>query len=293
MGSLAFLIGALVIGLVLCLPFLLWFRPRTQEEVQAVSLDLQFSLHCAFVEARSLRYETISLEQLLLALLDNPRVVGVLRGCATDIETMRGSLSALVRNSTPVASGTGAVEPQASPDFKRVLERIIANALAITRSTGQGQNTSKAVDLAPGVPLGRRAADGTDALVAILDETKSHAADALRRHGVTRLAVTNLIAHGIIGSAPVATRALPADGIDEVAVVLENDDFTPIEFVVSVLQDHLELDLAAATQVMLDVHNHGRAVCGRFPADLAADKVERVRSAASQAGHPLRCIVDA
>jgi ATP-dependent Clp protease adapter protein ClpS len=127
------------------------------------------------------------------------------------------------------------VEPQASPEFKRVLQRAIARTLATARSTGQRQNA-------------------TDSVVA---------------------------------------PTLQANGIEEMTIVLVNDDFTPMEFVVGVLQDHFGLDLASATQVMLDIHNEGRAVCGRFPAGVAAHKVERVRAAAIQAGHPLRCVVEA
>jgi ATP-dependent Clp protease adapter protein ClpS len=296
MVILAFIIGALVFGLVLYLPFFLWFRFRDRQASRAVSLDLQFSLHRAFVDARSLRYETISSEQLLLALLDNPRVVNVLRACSIDIEGMRRSISAVVRNSTRVAAGTGVVEPQASPEFKRVLQRTIARAQTIARSTGQRRNASTAASRGPAIlrkSAGRRTADGADALVAILEDPESRAAEELRRHGVTRLAVTNVVAHGITSADPAAMPALQADGSDEMAVVLENDDFTPMEFVVGLLQDHLGLDLASATQIMLDIHNQGRAVCGRFPADVAADKVERVHAAASQAGHPLRCVVEA
>lgn len=295
MVILGFIIGSLAVGLVLYLPFFLWFRLRGRQ-ARAVSLDLQLSMHRAFVNARSLRYETISMEQLLLALLDNPRVVNVLRACSIDIEGMRGSFSAVVRNSTPVAAGTGSVEPQASPEFTRVLQRTIRRTQAIPRSTGRRRNASKAASQIPAMlrkSAGPQTADGADVLVAILEEPESRAAEELRRYGVTRLVVTNAIAHGITSADSLAMPLLQADGIEEVAVVLENDDFTPMEFVVSVLQDHLGLDLASATQVMLDIHNGSRPVCGRFPADVAADKVELVRAGASQAGHPLRCVIEA
>lgn len=76
-------------------------------------------------------------------------------------------------------------------------------------------------------------------------------------------------------------------------VVLINDDFTPMEFVVSVLQEYFRMDLDAATQVMLKIHHEGRGICGVFTKDVAATKVELVLSAARRSGHPLQCIMEA
>lgn len=296
MVLLSFIIGALVVGLVLYLPFFLWFRYRRPQPSGVVALDLEVSLHLAFVSARRLRYETISLEQLLLALLDNPSAAGTMRACAINIEAMRGSVSALVRESTPVATGAGAVEPAASPEFQRVLQRAIARVLSLTGSTSQRHNSSKAPSWVPAVlrtRATRKAVDGADVLVALLEESDGSAVEELRRHGVTRLAVMNVIAHGIASDDPVATPPRQADGAVGMAIVLENDDFTPMEFVVDVLQQHLGLDVESAVRVMLEVHREGRAIAGRFPADVAVDKAERLRATARQAGHPFRCAVEA
>ena len=73
-------------------------------------------------------------------------------------------------------------------------------------------------------------------------------------------------------------------------VVLLNDDFTPMEFVVLVIQEFFSKDREAATQIMLKIHLEGRGVCGVFPKDIAATKVDQVLGAARQAGHPLQCI---
>ena len=75
-------------------------------------------------------------------------------------------------------------------------------------------------------------------------------------------------------------------------VVLLNDDFTPMEFVVFVLQEHFHHDIDAATQIMLKIHHEGRGVCGVFTKDVAATKVELVLAAARQAGHPLQYILE-
>jgi ATP-dependent Clp protease adaptor protein ClpS len=75
-------------------------------------------------------------------------------------------------------------------------------------------------------------------------------------------------------------------------VVMHNDDFTPMEFVVMVLQQHFRHDLEAATQIMLKIHHEGRAVCGVFSQDVAATKLEMVMAAARRAGHPLQCTME-
>jgi len=72
-----------------------------------------------------------------------------------------------------------------------------------------------------------------------------------------------------------------------------NDDYTPMEFVVMVLQEYFKRDLEAATHIMLKIHHEGRGVCGVYTKDVAATKVELVLSAAQQAGHPLQCTMEA
>ncbi len=73
-------------------------------------------------------------------------------------------------------------------------------------------------------------------------------------------------------------------------VVMLNDDYTPMEFVVVVIQEFFGKDLEAATRIMLKIHLDGRAVCGVYSKDVAATKVDQVLEAALKAGHPLKCI---
>jgi ATP-dependent Clp protease adaptor protein ClpS len=75
-------------------------------------------------------------------------------------------------------------------------------------------------------------------------------------------------------------------------VVLLNDDFTPMEFVVMVLQEYFQRDIETATQIMLQIHHEGRGVCGLYTKDVAATKVELVMTAARRDGHPLQCIME-
>ena len=73
-------------------------------------------------------------------------------------------------------------------------------------------------------------------------------------------------------------------------VVMLNDDYTPMEFVVVVIQEFFGKYRESATQIMLKIHLDGKGVCGVYSQDVAATKVEQVLDAARQAGHPLQCV---
>ena len=75
-------------------------------------------------------------------------------------------------------------------------------------------------------------------------------------------------------------------------VLLLNDDFTPMDFVITVLQRFFSLDTEQATRIMLKVHTQGRAACGVFSRDVAATKVEQVSAFARQHQHPLACLME-
>ena len=76
-------------------------------------------------------------------------------------------------------------------------------------------------------------------------------------------------------------------------VVLFNDDYTTMDFVIEVLQTFFAMNRERATQVMLGVHQAGSAVCGVYPKDIAETKVAQVSAFAKQHGHPLRCELEA
>ncbi len=75
-------------------------------------------------------------------------------------------------------------------------------------------------------------------------------------------------------------------------VVLLNDDYTPMDFVVVVIQEYFNKDRESAMQIMLKVHLEGRGVCGVYTKDVALTKVELVLAHAKQAGHPLQCVME-
>ena len=75
-------------------------------------------------------------------------------------------------------------------------------------------------------------------------------------------------------------------------VILLNDDYTPMEFVVVVLQKFFSMSREKATQVMLKVHREGMGVCGVYPKDIATTKVEQVAAYAKKHQHPLQCVME-
>ena len=142
-----------------------------------IAQELEVSLHMAFVEARQQRHEFITVEHLLLALLDNPSAAEVLRACSANIDDLRKSLTNFIKDNTPQVAGTDEVDTQPTLGFQRVIQRAIMHV----QSTGNG----------------KKEVTGANVLVAIFGEKDSHAVYYLHQQGVTRLDVVNFIAHGI------------------------------------------------------------------------------------------------
>ena len=147
-----------------------------------IAQELEVSLHMAFVEARQQRHEFITVEHLLMALLDNPSAAEVLRACAANIDELRKSLVTFIKENTPTVGGSEEVDTQPTLGFQRVIQRAIMHV----QSTGNG----------------KKEVTGANVLVAIFGEKDSHAVYYLHQQGVTRLDVVNFIAHGIKKSDP-------------------------------------------------------------------------------------------
>ena len=139
-----------------------------------IAQELEVSLHMAFMEARQKRHEFITVEHLLLALLDNPSASEVLRACAANVDELRKLLADFVTEHTPILAGEE-VDTQPTLGFQRVIQRAILHV----QSSGKKEVT------------------GANVLVAIFGEKDSHAVYFLHQKGVTRLDVVNFISHGI------------------------------------------------------------------------------------------------
>lgn len=100
-----------------------------------IAQELEVSLHMAFVEARQARYEFITVEHLLLALLDNPSASEVLKACNADIPALKKMLSDFVSDNTPIVPGTAEVDTQPTLGFQRVIQR--ASCMSSPHRTGR------------------------------------------------------------------------------------------------------------------------------------------------------------
>jgi ATP-dependent Clp protease ATP-binding subunit ClpA len=145
-----------------------------------IAQELEVSLHMAFVDARQKRHEFITVEHLLLALLDNPSASEVLKACAAKSEELRKALGDFIVQHTPTVAGDGDVDTQPTLGFQRVIQRAILHV----QSSGKKEVT------------------GANVLVAIYGEKDSHAVYFLHQQGISRLDVVNYISHGISKTTP-------------------------------------------------------------------------------------------
>ncbi len=143
-----------------------------------IAQELEVSLHMAFVEARQKQHEFITVEHLLLAMLDNPSAAEVLKACGVDLDELRGVLTDFINEHTPRLAAHSDADTQPTQGFQRVIQRAILHV----QSSGKKEVT------------------GANVLVAIFGEKESHAVYFLNQRGVTRLDVVNYIAHGITKS---------------------------------------------------------------------------------------------
>jgi len=140
-----------------------------------IAQELEVSLHMAFMDARQKRHELITVEHLLLAMIDNPTAAEVLRACGAKFEVLRTELNHYIEEHTPVVGGEEEVDTQPTLGFQRVIQR----AMLHVQSSGKKEVT------------------GANVLVAIYGEKDSHAVFFLHQQGITRLDVVNFISHGV------------------------------------------------------------------------------------------------
>jgi len=137
--------------------------------------ELEFTLNLAFQQAQEKKHEFITVEHLLLALLDNPAAAEVLRACGANMEQLRRELTEFIDNNTPELAAEDIREVQPTLGFQRVMQRTLFHVQAAGKSEATGANV----------------------LVAIFNEQESQAVYFLNKQNITRFDVVNYIAHGI------------------------------------------------------------------------------------------------
>ena len=141
------------------------------------SPDLEVSLHNAFLETMAKRHKYITIEALLLSLLNNPNIVTILSACSADVEVIRRDITTFLDASNLRFGGTEPLESKPTEDFDKVIKRAITE-----------------VDL---VNEGKNNVNGIDVLIALFDESDSQAVKFLHQQGVTKQGVINLLGHRI------------------------------------------------------------------------------------------------
>ncbi len=163
------------------------------------SKDLEYSIGQCYKRAREARHEYMTVEHLLLALLDNPSAEGVLKACSVDFTRLRTDLEEAIATSVSVLPGDVDRDTQPTLGFQRVLQRAVYHVQS----------------------SGRKEVTGANVLVAIFGEKDSHAVYYLNQQDVARLDVVNYLSHGIArsgsdesGQSQEDSDARPADGGD-------------------------------------------------------------------------------
>ncbi len=172
-----------------------------------LSKELEFTLNLAFKEAREKRHEFMTVEHLLLALLDNPTAAEVLKSCGADVEKLKKELTGFLDETTPLLPPNDNRETQPTLGFQRVLQRAVFHV----QSSGKKEVT------------------GANVLVAIFSEQESQAAYFLNKQDVSRLDVVNYISHGISKVAGEHNEQDAGAAESEGAAQVENAPKKPLE----------------------------------------------------------------
>ena len=232
-----------------------------------ISQQLEASLHKQFVEARSKRHEYITVEHLLLGLLEEPSAAGALCECGTDLDKLRTALNEHIQQQTPLVAAERQLNTQPTLGFQRVLQRAILHAQS----------------------AGKKEVSGADVLVAIFAEKNSHAVYFLNKQGVDRLQILQSLPRD--SSAAEALESgdydLDAEGLRQIILFREQE--TSAEITTRVLEDFLLMQGEELGEVLGELNSSGKALCGLYPRQTAEFIVGQVKAYAAKHGLPLRC----
>lgn len=255
------------------------------------SQNLNQSLDRAIALAEQQSYNCATPEHVLLALLDDPDAISVMQACNVDFEKLRGAVLASMPHSDGMLDSDDTLDSDESEEALNQDEMIRVEhfQIAIQRAIAHARSS------------GCEEVNSADVLVAILDRPVG---GLMNEHGITRYDVTTFISHGISKDAQAMSRgadlmdrfepeALTGDATRSsmFRVGLMNDNYTPMDFVVYVLEQVFELGHEDAEQTMLQIHHEGMGACGSFTREEAKARAVRVMGLAREHRHPLRCCV--
>lgn len=258
------------------------------------SQNLNQSLSRAIAQAEQQTYACATPEHVLLALLDDPDAIPVMQACNVDLEKLRGAVEASMPHSDYVMEPDESEDAPEADEPDEVLnedERIPVEhfQVALQRAIAHAESS------------GCEEVNSTDVLVALLGGSVG---GILNEHGITRYDATTFICHGITKDAQAASRrddaasrsgphapSGDATATPTFKVRLLNDSYTPMDFVVHVLEQVLELGHEDAERMMLEIHREGAGACGSFTREEAEARVAQVMDFARVHQHPLQCSV--
>jgi ATP-dependent Clp protease adapter protein ClpS len=243
-----------------------------------LSRSLEQSLHRALALANEGRHKYAALEHLLLALIDDPDAAAVMRACNVDRDKLRRDLAAYIEAEREKFATDGSERSTPTAALQRVIQRAVIHVQS----------------------CGREEVTGANVLVAIVAERESETTALMQEQGMTHYDMTRYISHGIyVVSSGREARDDPGQHIVSdkpsgllAKVLLLNDDYTPMEFVVHVLERVFDKDRETATPIMLEIHEKGIGTCGIYPYDVADAKVRQVLDFAREHQHPLICVLE-
>jgi ATP-dependent Clp protease ATP-binding subunit ClpA len=171
-----------------------------------LSKELEFTLNQAFKQAREKHHEYMTVEHLLLSLLDNPTAARVLRACGANSDRLRKDISAFIEETTPLIPSQDDRETQPTLGFQRVLQRAVFHVQS----------------------AGKKEVTGANVLVALFSEQDSQAVYLLNQQSITRLDVVNYISHGI-SKVPGESQGEEGHGESDEARGEEKESASPLE----------------------------------------------------------------
>src|SRR6266853_53847 len=244
------------------------------------SRSFEQSLQRALALANERHHEYATLDHLLLALIDDVDALAAMKACEVDLGVLKEKLVSYIDNELKTLVTDDGRDSKPTAGFQRVIQRAVIHV----QSSGREEVT------------------GANVLVAILAERDSQAAALMQEQGMTRYDLTRYISHGIAKGDGVSRdlegrddpgQRIVSDKSSGLAkVLLLRDYYTPMEFVVQVLERVFDKDRETATRIMLEIHKKGPATSGIYPYDAADAKVREVQNLAREHQHPLQCVLD-
>ena len=224
---------------------------------------LEQSLERAGAIAREQSRTHVTPEDLLIALIDDADASALMQALKIDCDRLHCDIA----NHTDRAADEPADDPSAVSKFSAGLDRVLQ--LAITRVQSAGRAT----------------VTGSDVFVELFSQPVGR---FLLQQGVTHYDAVTQLSHG----APSGQTAAPdTSGAARLEIFLLNDDYTPMEFVVWILEEVFQIKGDKATKIMLATHHNGRGSCGVFERAEATELAAEVEKLAHEHRHPLRCLM--